>query len=92
MLADEVGYGKTAISLGLIDCAADDVKRDFKKTKYPACYIATKATLIIVPPHLTRQWEGEIRKFTKSRFEVVTLTPRATSTPSRSETSSMQIL
>ena len=73
VLADEVGYGKTAISLGLIDCAADDVEREFKKAKRSAGHIATKATLIIVPPHLTRQWESEVRKFTKSRFEVVTL-------------------
>ena len=36
-------------------------------------HIATKATIIIVPPHLTRQWESEVRKFTKARFEVVTL-------------------
>ena len=36
-------------------------------------HIATKATLIIVPPHLTRQWESEVRKFTKSKFKVVTL-------------------
>ena len=73
MLADEVGYGKTAISLGFTDCAADDVERDVKTTKYPASHIATNATLIIVPPRLTHQWESEVRKFTKSRFEVVTL-------------------
>lgn len=73
VLADEVGYGKTAISLGLIDCAAADVKKEFKKIEDMKGHIATKATLIIVPPHLTRQWESEVRKFTKSRFKVVTL-------------------
>lgn len=73
VLADEVGYGKTAISLGLIDCAAADVKKEFKDYKDMKGHIATKATLIIVPPHLTRQWESEVRKFTKKRFTVVTL-------------------
>ncbi|RDX49190.1 hypothetical protein OH76DRAFT_561350 [Lentinus brumalis] len=73
VLADEVGYGKTAISLGLIDCAAADVKKEFKQVRDMKGYIATKATLIIVPPHLTRQWESEVRKFTGKRFTVHTL-------------------
>ncbi|KAI0773312.1 hypothetical protein BD413DRAFT_541087 [Trametes elegans] len=73
VLADEVGYGKTAISLGLVDCAAEDVRKEFAKVKSMKGYIATKATLIIVPPHLTRQWESEVRKFTKKKFQVVTL-------------------
>ncbi|KAI0333863.1 hypothetical protein GY45DRAFT_1432004 [Cubamyces sp. BRFM 1775] len=73
VLADEVGYGKTAISLGLIDCAADDVEKEFPKVKKMKGHIATKATIIIVPPHLTRQWDSEVRKFTKKRFEVVVL-------------------
>ncbi len=30
VLADQVGYGKTAITLGLIDCAAKDVEKEFK--------------------------------------------------------------
>ncbi|KAI0629383.1 hypothetical protein C8Q77DRAFT_1161547 [Trametes polyzona] len=73
VLADEVGYGKTAISLGLIDCAAEDVQKEFAKVKNTKGHIATKATLVIVPPHLTRQWESEVRKFTKNKFEVVVL-------------------
>ncbi|KAI0675815.1 hypothetical protein C8Q78DRAFT_1006678 [Trametes maxima] len=73
VLADEVGYGKTAISLGLIDCAAESVRKEFAKVKGMKGHIATKATLIIVPPHLTRQWESEVRKFTKKTFEVVVL-------------------
>ncbi|KAI0831805.1 hypothetical protein BC628DRAFT_1311075 [Trametes gibbosa] len=73
VLADEVGYGKTAISLGLIDCAADDVQKEFAKVKSMKGHIATKATIVIVPPHLTRQWESEVRKFTKKRFQVVVL-------------------
>jgi SNF2 family DNA or RNA helicase len=59
VLADEVGYGKTAITLGLIDCS------------HPAQYpepcttgvIPSKATLIVVPSHLGNQWPSEIEKF-----------------------------
>ncbi|CCM02538.1 uncharacterized protein FIBRA_04640 [Fibroporia radiculosa] len=35
--------------------------------------IPVKATLVIVPPHLTRQWNSEVKKFTGSRFKVVVL-------------------
>ncbi|KAH9913975.1 uncharacterized protein BXZ73DRAFT_92885 [Epithele typhae] len=73
VLADQVGYGKTAISLGLIDCATEDVNKEFKQFKKMKGHIATKATLIIVPPHLTRQWESETRKFAKKHFVVVVL-------------------
>ena len=73
VLADQVGYGKTAISLGLIDCTADDIEREFKESAHTEGYISTKATLIVVPPHLTLQWEHEVRKFTRARFRVVTL-------------------
>ncbi|KAH8091667.1 hypothetical protein BXZ70DRAFT_952767 [Cristinia sonorae] len=78
VLADQVGYGKTAITLGLIDCMYDDVKRDMRKLKGMKGKIPTKATLILVPPHLTKQWEKEVWKFTgKKRFNVVVLTTMA---------------
>ncbi|TCD71750.1 hypothetical protein EIP91_005516 [Steccherinum ochraceum] len=74
VLADEVGYGKTAITLGLIDCMYDDVKKDMRKIRDMKGKIPTKATLIIVPPHLTKQWEKEVHKFTgKKRFSVVNI-------------------
>jgi hypothetical protein len=68
VLADEVGYGKTAITLGLIDCS------------HPAPYpeptetgvIPSKATLIVVPSHLGNQWPSEIEKFLgKGKYKVV---------------------
>ena len=73
VLADEVGYGKTAISVGLIDCASDGVDEELKDLMSARGHIATKATLIIVPSQLTRQWESEVRKFTGMRFKIVTL-------------------
>ncbi|KAF9006107.1 hypothetical protein BDQ17DRAFT_1352752 [Cyathus striatus] len=70
VLADQVGYGKTAITLGLIDCASASVNEEFSgKGRIPG-KISVKGTLIVVPPHLIRQWKSEVEKFTKKRFKV----------------------
>lgn len=61
ILADEVGYGKTATTLALIDAQEQDAK-DFVKHNKSGC-ISIKATLILVPPHLIYQWTGQTRKF-----------------------------
>ena len=73
VLADQVGYGKTAITLGLIDCASKSVKDEFAKLGRIPGKISVKATLIIVPPHLTRQWDSEVKKFTQKQFKVVVI-------------------
>ncbi|PBK69223.1 hypothetical protein ARMSODRAFT_913635 [Armillaria solidipes] len=73
VLADQVGYGKTAITLGLIDCAAKDVEKEFNAMGRVKGKILLKSTLIVVPPHLTRQWDSEVRKFTKKGFKVLVL-------------------
>jgi hypothetical protein len=73
VLADQVGYGKTAITLGLIDCAAAEVKKEFSQVTDMSGKIPVKATLVIVPPHLTRQWATEVTKFSGKRFKVVVL-------------------
>ncbi|KAH9951203.1 hypothetical protein B0H21DRAFT_888547 [Amylocystis lapponica] len=73
VLADEVGYGKTAITLGLIDCAAKSVKKEFNRIDDMKGKIPTKATLVVVPPHLIRQWASEVEKFTGKRFKVISL-------------------
>ncbi|THV02481.1 hypothetical protein K435DRAFT_749158 [Dendrothele bispora CBS 962.96] len=74
VLADQVGYGKTAITLGLIDCNWKDTKKEFSTMDNAEGKIALKATLVIVPPHLTRQWDSEVRKFTgKNRFKTLVL-------------------
>jgi SNF2 family DNA or RNA helicase len=67
VLADEVGYGKTAITLGLIDCSP---------SKYPTPIstgvVPSKATLIVVPSHLGNQWPSEIEKFLgRGKYKVV---------------------
>lgn len=63
VLADQVGYGKTAITLALIDCTSKEVEAEMAKAAPIPGKIRLKATLCIVPPHLTRQWNTEGYKF-----------------------------
>ncbi|KAG9313076.1 hypothetical protein JVU11DRAFT_6516 [Chiua virens] len=78
VLADQVGYGKTAITLGLIDCSYQQVKNEFKDRTATFGKIPVRATLIIVPPHLTRQWKSECEKFAPARFKNVVVISTAT--------------
>lgn len=74
VLADQVGYGKTAITLGLIDCTSKLVKKEFSKQDQMSGKLPVKGTLIVVPPHLTKQWHSEVKKFTGSHFKVLVIT------------------
>lgn len=76
VLADDVGYGKTALVVALID-------HHFQKTKTepPPCFragfdemIPLRATLILVPKNLVGQWEKEITKFVGTTYDVLSLT------------------
>ncbi|KAK6543033.1 hypothetical protein TWF694_006963 [Orbilia ellipsospora] len=69
VLADAVGYGKTAIILGLLA----HMKNVYIPPADTQGRIPLKATLIIVPGHLSNQWESEIRKFTGGLFKVVNI-------------------
>lgn len=74
VLADEVGYGKTAITLGLIDCSTGLIKKEGKPDKKRLKgKIYVRGTLVVVPPHLTRQWSSEVKKFTGDHFNVVAI-------------------
>ncbi|CEH17129.1 dna repair protein rad8 [Ceraceosorus bombacis] len=68
VVADAVGYGKTAITLGLV-AARRQAARERKPSKDKR-YIQTKATLVIVPPHLCKQWANEVTKFTGNKLKV----------------------
>ncbi|KAK4703476.1 hypothetical protein P7C70_g2742, partial [Phenoliferia sp. Uapishka_3] len=68
VLADEVGYGKTAIMLGLISSQLETATIPTDTDR-----IGIKATLIIVPAHLTNQWPSEMKKFAADGFKLVTL-------------------
>ena len=60
ILANKIGFGKTATTLGLIDTT-------LKKPRNSACepdgFIPAKGTLILVPSNLHVQWLSEIGKF-----------------------------
>lgn len=79
VLADEVGYGKTAITLALIDCTRKEIEAEVRRLPEIPGKIRTKAVCVVVPPHLTRQWEGEAYKFLgkKSGYKIVRLTTAA---------------
>eukprot|EP00928_Gymnodinium_smaydae_P020505 TRINITY_DN17922_c0_g1_i1.p1 TRINITY_DN17922_c0_g1~~TRINITY_DN17922_c0_g1_i1.p1 ORF type:complete len:1327 (-),score=191.01 TRINITY_DN17922_c0_g1_i1:399-4379(-) len=62
ILADKIGYGKTATTIGLIDSTAH-----LPLPEIPALdsggFIPAKGTLIIVPSNLLDQWLSEFAKF-----------------------------
>ncbi|CAG7850002.1 SubName: Full=Uncharacterized protein {ECO:0000313/EMBL:CCA72586.1} [Serendipita indica DSM 11827] len=64
VVADQVGYGKTAIMLGLI--ATRNAKKLAKQSDAPKGKIMAKGTCVIVPAHLVLQWKGEVTKFIRS--------------------------
>jgi hypothetical protein len=69
VLADEVGYGKTATTLALIDAT---MKKDFKPSEEKVSGgIPIKATLIIVPATLISQWQSQIAKFLGNKYVVL---------------------
>jgi SNF2-related domain len=77
VLADDVGYGKTALVLAIID-------HHIKTTNLLSSpsfkvevddRIVLKATLILVPENLLRQWETEFKKFIQQHsYELLVLT------------------
>ncbi|KAI5294006.1 hypothetical protein KEM52_004868 [Ascosphaera acerosa] len=69
ILGDEVGYGKTAISLALFDAQHEKDCREDRAKAVGA--IPVKATLIVVPHHLVDQWRNEIQKFLGSTYRVL---------------------
>lgn len=72
VLADEVGYGKTAITLGLIDAGPrSDAGASSERTS--AGKIRAKATIVAVPAHLTRQWKAEKKKFLGNKYKDIVL-------------------
>ncbi|PKX99889.1 putative C-5 cytosine-specific DNA methylase [Aspergillus campestris IBT 28561] len=71
VLADEVGYGKTAIILGLIDAQHNGSPPHMSET-VPE-HIPTTATLIVAPQLMLQQWKSEIHKFLGNRYRVLVI-------------------
>ncbi|KAJ9242829.1 hypothetical protein DTO271D3_569 [Paecilomyces variotii] len=78
ILADEVGYGKTAVTLGLIDTQSQiDKRRLIKDAGLVDGSIPLKATLIIVPQIMVKQWQAEIRKFLGNTYKLLVISTAA---------------
>ena len=71
VLADAIGYGKTACTIGLVDCTARE-----PAPQVPAAFagfIPSRATLVLAPTNLHTQWLGEIKKFTGDSLRVLSI-------------------
>jgi len=64
-LADDVGYGKTVVSLALMGAqrASDEHEAHILRSTNNTNTLVLAATLVIAPSHLVDQWESEIKKF-----------------------------
>jgi SNF2 family DNA or RNA helicase len=68
ILADEMGLGKTITSLSLIATNQSTYNENLKISRLDnkTNKIYSKATLIVCPSHLTKQWESEAKKCNKN--------------------------
>ena len=60
IVADDIGYGKTVITLALVVDTLEEARNDLS---IPTPLIPARATLTIVPATLLSQWEDEIGAF-----------------------------
>ncbi|KAL5003338.1 hypothetical protein BDV10DRAFT_180471 [Aspergillus recurvatus] len=77
ILADDVGYGKTAVVLGLIDTSSAKPDIDLSVSLNNTGFIPSKATLIVVPRVMVQQWRSEITKFLGEKYDVLAFSSAA---------------
>jgi SNF2-related domain len=74
VLADEVGYGKTAVTLALFDSDASgpDGTHHLPEPAFAKGdrKIRIKATLVLAPADLLEQWHSEVKLFLKPGYDV----------------------
>ena len=71
VLADQVGYGKTVTTLGLIDMQRSSDEKSSKEDVHGL--IRIRAALILVPSQHPDQWFSEVRKFLPGSYKVTVL-------------------
>lgn len=69
-MADEVGYGKTAVTLALLD-ASKDLPSLHSTVEATPGLVPLEASLVVVPKHLLLQWESEAKKFLRKGVNVM---------------------
>jgi SWI/SNF-related matrix-associated actin-dependent regulator of chromatin subfamily A3 len=73
VLCDEMGLGKTISSIALIvSNPLNKIKNISKPSNSTFNKINSKATLIVCPSHLTKQWESEIKRCS-TKLNVLTI-------------------
>ncbi|KAG6365518.1 hypothetical protein INS49_007129 [Diaporthe citri] len=79
VVADQVGFGKTAVCLGLIDVQRDTDRGQFldmrENNKPLDGLVHLHATLVIVPNQLTQQWVNEAKRFLNPKQYNVVMIP-----------------
>ncbi|KAL4812351.1 hypothetical protein BDW67DRAFT_188785 [Aspergillus spinulosporus] len=77
ILADDVGYGKTAIVLGLLDASSANPNIDLSVSLNSTGFIPSRATLIVVPRIMVQQWRSEIAKFLGDKYNILAFSTAA---------------
>ena len=76
VLADEVGYGKTVITIALIDSTPREPRIPPPPLRADG-FLQTKATLVLAPSHLLKQWPREVQKFAGGALKCCTIATMA---------------
>ncbi|KAJ5888651.1 C-5 cytosine methyltransferase, partial [Penicillium taxi] len=71
LCADEVGYGKTVTILGLVDTQFDADQKRMKEEITDSHFIQSKATLIVIPSNVFKQWTEETFKFLRKKYKTL---------------------
>ncbi|CAK0853362.1 unnamed protein product, partial [Prorocentrum cordatum] len=71
VLADAIGYGKTACTIGLIDATRSDALPEVPSAFRG--FLPSRATLVLAPTNLHQQWLREIIKFTGNTLKVLSV-------------------
>ena len=77
LLADKMGYGKTATTIGLVtqDPASVATGVGNRPVAWHESYLLSNTTLILCPAHLVQQWEDELVKFLADQVQIWRVAP-----------------